>query len=207
MSRPDGPLLVLGVGNVLLGDEGIGVRIMGELGRRASAGQISLPAGTRLVDGGTLGLDLLPLIEDARAILFVDAVDLGRAPGTVAVIEGRALATVLAGHLSAHQVGLADLLAVGRLLGTLPDAVALIGVQPGEVSVGLEQTPAVKAAVEAAVLACIRELELLAVSATSATGSVAPGPAARADPGLAAAEGEARLGPVPDRSVPTAPTG
>lgn len=166
MSRPDGPLLVIGVGNVLLRDDGVGVRVAGELHRLASAGRIALPPGTRIVDGGTLGLELLPLIEDSRALLMVDAVDLGRTPGTVEVIHREALHGALAGHLSPHQVGIGDLLAAARLIGTLPEAVVLVGVQPGEVATGLELSGAVDAAVPTAVRACVRELRILAASAS-----------------------------------------
>jgi hydrogenase maturation protease len=65
VSRPDGPVLVIGVGNILLRDEGVGVRVARELHRLGSTGHVAVPPGTRVVDGGTLGLDLCPLIEDS----------------------------------------------------------------------------------------------------------------------------------------------
>jgi hydrogenase maturation protease len=165
MSRPDGPILVIGVGNVLLRDEGVGVRVARELHRLGSTGHVAVPSGTRVVDGGTLGLDLLPLIEDSRALLIIDAVDLRQPPGTVDVIHGDALQDSFSGHVSPHQVGIGDLLAAARLMGTLPRAVALVGIQPGEIAVGLELTDAVEAAVPAAVQAAVDELRSLAAAA------------------------------------------
>lgn len=174
MSRPDGPILVLGVGNVLLRDEGIGVRVVREVERRVAAGEVALPPGTRLVDGGTLGLDLLPLIDDARALVLVDAVELDRPPGSVATIRGAALQGALAGHVSPHQVGVGDLLAVARLTGELPDRVALVGIQPGEIVVGLEPTTAVAAAVEGAIAAIVAELDAFTRPMSFPDGDLAP---------------------------------
>jgi hydrogenase maturation protease len=165
VSRPDGPVLVIGVGNVLLRDEGVGVLVARELHRLAAAGHVSVPPATRVVDGGTLGLDLLPLIEDSRALLMIDAVDLREAPGTIRLMHGNDLHAALNGHVSPHQVGVGDLLASARLMGTLPDAVSLIGIQPGEIAIGLELTPAVEAAVHAAVQAAVDELRELAAAA------------------------------------------
>lgn len=173
MSRPDGPILVIGIGNILLRDEGVGVRVVGEIGTLVASGGEGLPAHTRLVDGGTLGLDLLPLIDDARALLLVDAVDLRRAPGSIAAIHGAAIHGVLAGHVSPHQVGIGDLVAASRLMGTLPDEVTLLGIQPGEIAIGLDLTDAVEAAVPHAVRSALDELHQLAeaspLAATSPT--------------------------------------
>lgn len=182
MSRPDGPILVIGVGNVLLRDEGVGVRVARELHRLVVSGHVTVPPATRVVDGGTLGLDLLPIIDDSRALLLVDAVDLREAPGSIRVMHGETLHGALAGHVSPNQVGIGDLLAAGRLMGTLPEAVSLIGIQPGEIAIGLELTDAVEAAVPGAVQAALRELRVLAAAAVA-------------------------TGPVVDRSVATAAMG
>lgn len=179
MSRPDGPLLVVGLGNILLRDEGVGVRVVGAV---EALGPVVLPPGTRVVDGGTLGLDLLPLIEDARALLIVDAVDLRRPPGTIRLFHGDEIHSPLAGHLSPHQVGIGDLLAAARLRGTLPGPVALIGIQPAQIAIGLGLSEVVEAAVPAAVRTAVAELRILAASAVAS-------------------------GPILDRSVATAAMG
>lgn len=183
MVRPDGSILVIGVGNILLRDEGVGVRVARELHRLAASGHVALPPATRVVDGGTLGLDLLPLIEDSRALLMIDAVELGGPPGTVRVLRADELHGALAGHVSPHQVGIGDLLAAARLMGTLPDAVALVAIQPAEIAIGLELTDAVEAAVPAAVRAAVGELRRLAAAAAGGPGPGRDGSVATAATG------------------------
>jgi len=138
-------IVVLGIGNLLAGDDGVGVhvvRAMEDAGPRDG-----LDGDIRVVDGGTMGLELLPLIADSRAVVLVDAVELGLAPGSIRVLEGDALGGVMAHPLSAHQVGVADLLALGRLTGMLPDHVVLVGVQPAFMGTSLELSWPVRRAV------------------------------------------------------------
>jgi len=146
--------LVLGVGNVLLQDEGVGVAVA----RLLSDDPGSLPPETRVVDGGTLGLDLLPLIADSGAMVLIDAVSLGRAPGTITVLRDGEIHGALAGHVSPHQVGVSDLVAAARLMGQLPDHVTLVGIQPGTIAIGLDLTAAVAAAVPEAMAIARAEL-------------------------------------------------
>jgi len=153
-----GSPLVIGIGNILLRDEGVGVRVATELARRVADERLELPPGTRIVDGGTLGLELLPMIQDASSVVLVDAVDLGRAPGSVAVLRGDSIEGMLAGHVSPHQVGVADLVAAARLLGVLPESTALVGIQPASIEIGLELTIAVERALPEAVARVCDEL-------------------------------------------------
>ncbi len=171
MSAPDGPLLVLGIGNVLLRDEGVGVQVIRDLEARVERGELALPPDTELLDGGTLGLDLLPRISDARALLLVDAIDLKDEPGTIRILRGPEIQGALSGHVSPHQVGIGDLIAAARLMGTLPNAVVLVGIQPLEIEIGLELSPPVRAALPGAVEAAIAELGRL----DGAGGSSDPG--------------------------------
>jgi hydrogenase maturation protease len=171
MSSPHGPLLVLGIGNVLLRDEGVGVRVVRELEDLADRGAAHLPEGTSLVDGGTRGLDLLPLIADARAVVIVDAVDLGLAAGAVDVVRGDALFGAAApggalpgardGATPAGPNGVRHLLDLARLMGTPPATVSLVGVQPGEIAVGTDLTEVVQRALPAAVATTLSELRRL----------------------------------------------
>lgn len=160
-----GASLVLGVGNVLLRDEGVGVIVA-----RALVDDPSIPPDTEIVDGGTLGLDLLPMIGDAGALIMVDAVNLRSAPGSIRVMHGDELHTALAQHVSPHQVGVNDLVALARLTGTLPSRFALVGIQPEAVEVGLELTPAVAAALPAAIQAVRDELAAMTAAAAPAAG-------------------------------------
>ncbi len=168
------PPLVIGIGNILLRDEGVGVRVVEELQRLVSAGRIDVPPGTRFVDGGTLGLELLAMIDVRSPLILVDAVNLRQAPGSVAVIRGDAIEGTLAGHVSPHQVGVADLVAAARLMGVLPVDASLVGIQPLEIEIGLDLTPGVEAAVPAAIAAVCDELRRYC-----GTGTTAEAPPAR----------------------------
>lgn len=151
--------LVIGIGNILLRDEGVGVRVVSEITRQAANGSLRVPPDTRFVDGGTLGLELLPMIEGASMLVLVDAVNLGRPPGSVAVLRGEAIEGILSGHVSPHQVGIADLVAAARLMGILPEATSLVGIQPAEIEIGLELTAVVEAAVPNAMALVSAELD------------------------------------------------
>src|SRR5674476_297587 len=152
------PPLVLGIGNILLRDEGVGVRVVEELERQAADGRLDIPPGTRFIAGGTLGLDLLHVIAATSTLILVDAVNLGRAPGSVTVIRGDAIEGTLSGHLSPHQVGVADLVAAARLVGVMPGAASLVGIQPANIDIGLDLTPEVEAALPDAMAAVCAEL-------------------------------------------------
>jgi hydrogenase maturation protease len=149
-----GGVLILGIGNTLAQDDGVGVRVVKAL---ADAGlDAGLPTGTEVVDGGTIGLGLLPLIEPNRPLLLIDAAELGAPPGTVRVLETAALRGLLGGRLSVHQVGVADLLGAAALAGVLPHRVALVAIQPAAIGIGVELSEAVEAALPAAIEA-VRE--------------------------------------------------
>lgn len=151
-------ILVLGVGNTLMGDEGVGVRVVEAL--RASFPD--LPTDVSLVDGGTLGLDLLPLVDDAGALLMIDAVQMNASAGSIIVLRGDELRAQLGGKMSAHQVGVGDLLAVARLRGTLPALTSLIGIQPESLEIGLDLSGPVAGALPEAVRLARAEISAFA---------------------------------------------
>lgn len=135
-------ILVLGLGNVLQADDGVGIHVI----RALEA--MGLPSHVALRDGGTIGLSLLTEIEDCDALIVVDAMELGREPGAVGVFEGAAIELQLGGKKrSAHEVALADLLAVAQLVGRSPERRVLIGIQPGRIGWGMEAEGAVAAAI------------------------------------------------------------
>jgi hydrogenase maturation protease len=155
--------LVLGLGNVLMGDEGVGVRVLERMVAEQDAAHPL--SGAELVDGGTLGLDLLPLLDDADAVVMIDAVDLRLPPGSVVVLRDEQLTARMGGALSVHQLGVGDLLAVARLRGTMPARASLVGIQPELLEVGLALSAAVEAAVpRAADLARAELADMLVVS-------------------------------------------
>lgn len=123
--------LVLGLGNVLLHDEGIGVWVADAIRR-----QFEFPASVTILEGGTLGLDLLPRLDGTDRLLLIDAVKFGGIPGELVRLEGDALGGVLGVKISPHQIGVQDLLATARLMGREPRVVVLWGMEPERLDPG-----------------------------------------------------------------------
>jgi len=136
-------VLVLGIGNLVMSDDGVGVRVVQQLQREYRFGE-----NVEIMDGGTLGLDLLPKLEGIDHLIVVDAVETGRKPGTCVRLTGEELPVALETKVSAHQMGLKDLLSVARLLGHSPGEMVLIGVQPGSIEMDTELTAVVEAKVD-----------------------------------------------------------
>jgi len=141
MTEPAGTRLVIGLGNPLMGDDGIG---LAALERLAASGAV--PRGVELVDGGTWGMNLLHRIESADAVILLDAIQAGTAPGTVVELEGDAVPRRLAHKLSPHQIDLAEVLAIAALRGALPPRLIALGIEPGVVEMSSRLSPAVEAA-------------------------------------------------------------
>jgi hydrogenase maturation protease len=161
MMFASGPAVVLGVGNILLRDDGVGVRVVEGLQAMSAIEPWTLPADTRLLDGGTLGLDLLRTVHGARSLLLLDAVDLGQPAGTVSVLRGDALVAAGSRGGSDRAGAVGELLAVARLMGWLPDPVSLVGIQVSDTTFGVGLSPQVAAAVSHAVDAACLELRAL----------------------------------------------
>jgi len=124
--------LVLGVGNALLTDEGVGIHVVEHL-------RLHFPAepGVKCLDGGTLSFTLAPEVEDAANLIVVDAARLDAPPGTIRVLVGEEMDRFLGTtKCSAHEVGLLDLLRIARLTGRLPERRALVAIQPGSLGWG-----------------------------------------------------------------------
>jgi hydrogenase maturation protease len=147
-------VLVLGIGNVLLGDDGVGIRLVERLQADLRAGAV------HFIDGGTLSFSLLEYIETADSMLVADAADLGEAPGTVRVFENEAMDGFLtrSRRRSVHEVGLCDLLDMARLLDCVPQRRALLCVQPSSIAWGDALSPAVAGSFDAA---CLRAASVL----------------------------------------------
>ena len=146
--------LVLGLGNILLRDEGLGVRAVERLQVK-----YDLPENVQIVDGGVMGLDLLPYLEDADALLVVDAVRIGKQGASLVRLEGRDIPSALGLKMSIHQVGFQELLAIGQLRGTLPSRIVLWGIEPVSLKEGLDLSPEVRIQLNALVDAIACELE------------------------------------------------
>jgi len=123
--------LVLGIGNILLRDDGVGVWVAEKLRR-----QFRFPESVTIIEGGTLGLDLLPQLDGVERLLIVDAVRHGGAPGELVRLEGREVPAVLGHKLSPHQVGVQDLLAAAQLMGLEFSNLVLWGIEPESLDPG-----------------------------------------------------------------------
>jgi len=123
---------IIGLGNILLRDEGVGVHVINKLRH-----EYEIPPSVRLIDGGTMGLDLLPFIEESEKVLIIDAVDFKKEPGTIEIIEGERIPGFLSSKLSVHQIGLADVMFAMRLRGRAPSEMCVIGIQPESVETGI----------------------------------------------------------------------
>lgn len=131
--------LVLGLGNLLMNDDAAGLRAVYALQERFPDRE-----NLQLVDGGTLGLDLLGHVAWADQLLILDAIDIRVAPGTVALIEGEDIAPIVTGRISPHQVNLKDLLEAAELIGDRPDQVTLLGIQYENINMEMTLSPSVE---------------------------------------------------------------
>jgi hydrogenase maturation protease len=146
-------ILVLGLGNILLQDEGLGVRAVERLATR-----YRLPPEVQVMDGGVMGLDLLPYLDGVSHLLITDAVQTGKPPGSLVRLEGDAIPAALLLKMSMHQVGLQELLALAGFQGTLPEQVVLWGLEPDSLEWGLELSAPIAAQIDALVDAAASEL-------------------------------------------------
>jgi hydrogenase maturation protease len=144
--------VVLGLGNILHSDDGLGPQAIQRL-----RNDVRVPQGITLIEGGTLGLELLTYIWDCSYLLVLDAVDVGRPPGTLVRMSSRELQN-LPGNGSVHQLGVADLLVALRVLARRPPTVVMLGVQPATTDWGTELSPAVGDAMGSLIEAVVVEL-------------------------------------------------
>lgn len=146
-------VLILGAGNLLLSDDGAGIHVIQRLQE-----VVELPEEVRVLDGGTLGLNLLPFLEGVSYLVIVDAMETGQPPGTLRRLAGDEVPAYLSIKMSPHQIGLPDMLFAAKLRDLYPREVVVWGVQPGSTEVGLELTPAVAAQVDLLVAKILEEL-------------------------------------------------
>ncbi len=147
-------ILVLGLGNTIMTDDGFGVKVVTTLTSR-----YHFPGPVQLLDGGTLGLDLLPYLENVDSLLIIDALDMRDEPGKIFRLEGDEVPRAFASKLSVHQMGLQDLLAVAEMQGHAPRVLVVWGVQPECIEMGTELTATLTAAVEPMVISVLKELQ------------------------------------------------
>ena len=130
---------MLGVGSILMMDEGIGVRAIEELQNR-----FSFPDNVELLDGGTSGIELLSYLSGKDWLIVVDAVKSAMEPGTVVKVEGDDIHKKFRTRISPHQIGISDLLASACLTGELPEHIVLYGIEPKTIEMGIGFSEEVK---------------------------------------------------------------
>lgn len=145
--------LILGVGNILLSDDGVGVRVVQKLKA------LDLPQTVQVEDGGTCGLDLMQYLEGVSRLIVIDAADFKLPPGTIRRLEGADVPAFLAQKISPHEINLPELLFSAKLTGIYPQQVIIFGVQPGSLDTSLELTPPVAAQVDRLVDLVLQEMQ------------------------------------------------
>jgi hydrogenase maturation protease len=146
--------VVVALGNTLMGDDGLGIAALERLQR-----QWRVPSEVELVDGGTAGMSLLPIIEGAARVLLLDAIDARADPGTFLFIARDRLPRYLATKISPHQIDLADVLALAELRGTLPEEALAMGLQPAEIRMSTDLSDPVSRGLDKLVDEVVRLLE------------------------------------------------
>lgn len=153
-------ILVLGIGNILLGDEAVGVRLVEALEQR-----YLLPPHVEVLDGGTSGMDLLDVMASRDHLIVTDAVFTGAEPGSVVVLHDDAIPAMFSQKVSPHQLGLADVLMALRLTGEFPTRLTLVGVVPESLEPRIALSPVVSAAIPAALKEVVNALQKSGVMA------------------------------------------
>lgn len=149
-------ILVLGIGNILLEDEGIGVHVVERL-----RSNYELPVNVSVLDGGTSGMTLLDDIAACQHLLIVDCARLDGPPGSVHEFHGNAVPAFFQQRISPHQIGLSDLLAAAALLDVLPLELSLIAIEPERMELGTGLTATGERACELALERVVRRLHEL----------------------------------------------
>lgn len=146
-------IIILGIGNTILSDEGVGVHAAEAL--RAA---YELPDNIEVIDGGTAGMELLDPLAGVDLLLVLDAVKTKRAPGSVVCLTGKEVPVFFRSKLSPHQVSICDVLASLEFAGDPPKDLVLIGVEPESMELGTELTSTVAARVPEMVALAVQQL-------------------------------------------------
>jgi hydrogenase maturation protease len=152
-------VLVLGVGNMLLTDEGVGGRVAEEILR-----QYKIPAGVEVIDGGTMGMDLLPYMDDRTHLFIVDAIKTKQTPGHAVRLPLDDPPAFFRTMISPHQLGLAEVLGVAELTDNLPPNIVLFGMEPVSLETAIGLTPEVERNVPVLVQMVLDELASLGLT-------------------------------------------
>jgi hydrogenase maturation protease len=160
-------MVVLGLGNMLMADDGLGLAALAHL-----QDEWFVPPQVELVDGGTWGMNLLPIIESTDRLLILDAIDAGGPPGSIVELRDAAVPRMLSTKLSPHQIDLREVLALAGLRGTLPGELVALGIQPARIEMSTELSPIVQSGMGELVEAAARTLSAWGVFCFPMAGAV-----------------------------------
>ena len=153
-------IAVFGIGNLLLSDDGVGVHVLHRLIK-----EYEFPDHVEFIDGGTKGLDLLPLFENRDKVLIIDAANFKKEPGTIDIVEGDKIPAFLSTKLSVHQIGLPDTLFAAKLMEITPPEMCLIGIQPKSMDTATELSEVVSSQMDSLIEKVLQKLEAWGVEA------------------------------------------
>jgi hydrogenase maturation protease len=154
MSLDPKPILILGIGNILLKDEGVGVHTANKMM------EMDLPPDVEVMDGGTMGLNLLFYIEGRRKVIVIDTVITGDPPGTIYRFTDESLVDNKPMLRTAHGIDFSDVIKTSKMLGTKPEEIVFIGIEPESLDEGLELTPTIQKRVPVLIKMVMKELSL-----------------------------------------------
>ena len=148
------PILILGIGNILLKDEGVGVRVAERMMN------MPLPPYVEVMDGGTGGLNLLYAIEGRKKVVVVDTVKADSPPGTLFRFTDNDLAEKKGFIRSAHGVDFSDVISASRFLGTKPDDIVFLGIEPESLDASLELSPKIEEMIPVLIKLVMKEISV-----------------------------------------------
>ena len=153
MSLNPKPILILGIGNILLKDEGVGVHTAKKMM------EMDLPPDVEVMDGGTMGLNLLYYIEGRKKVIVIDTVLVGDPPGTIYRFTDESLVDNKPMLRTAHGIDFSDVIKTSKMLGTKPEEIVFIGIEPESLDEGLELTPTIEKRVPVLIKMVMKEIE------------------------------------------------
>jgi hydrogenase maturation protease len=145
-------ILILGIGNILLKDEGVGVHVVKKLEG------MPLPDNVEVVDGGTAGLDLTDFIANRKKVIAIDTVKAGEKPGTIYRLTEKNLRTGPKEIMSFHEIDFLDALYMSEVMGEKPEETIIIGIEPKNMSDGLELSPEIQERIPRIIEIVMKEL-------------------------------------------------
>ncbi len=160
MSSPD--VVVLGLGNLLMQDEGVGIHAL-----RALQSTYRFEPEIEFVDGGTSGLDLLPFFRPESRMIMLDAMDFDTEPGSIGRVENDDILARLNTRMSVHHLGLSDLFAMAKLTDSQPREIILFGVQPESMELEVELTATVREVIPRLIAHVLEQLQDWGINAVS----------------------------------------